>query len=123
MINSVTNIHILRKNPTSRWVDFKNNPSIEWVYPNLRMRIHQPAAIKKKTDQRAGLRPRSNQTAGVGCEPYHCFRCKKPTASLFQGLELFRGLEFVHAVCFPLCVGAPVCMFEQGSAGLVGDLR
>jgi len=35
MIKSVTQHHILRRNPMSRWLDFKNNPTIGWVHPKV----------------------------------------------------------------------------------------
>jgi hypothetical protein len=34
MFKSVTqHSYFEKKNPTSRWVDFQNNPSIGWVHP------------------------------------------------------------------------------------------
>jgi hypothetical protein len=32
-LNQLPNIHILKKNPTSRWVDFKTTHQLDWVHP------------------------------------------------------------------------------------------
>jgi hypothetical protein len=33
MINQLLNIHILKRNPTSRWVDFKTTHQLDGVHP------------------------------------------------------------------------------------------
>jgi len=39
-LNQLPNIHILRKNPTSRWVDFKTTHQLDGCTQNLHMHIH-----------------------------------------------------------------------------------
>jgi hypothetical protein len=34
-LNQLPNIHILRRDPTRRWVGLQNNPSIGWVHPKF----------------------------------------------------------------------------------------
>jgi hypothetical protein len=39
-LNQLPNIHILRRNPTSRWVDFKTTHQLDGCTQNLHMPIH-----------------------------------------------------------------------------------
>jgi hypothetical protein len=45
MIKLVTNIHIFRRNPTSRWVDFKTTHQLDGCTQNLHVLIHELGAI------------------------------------------------------------------------------
>jgi len=39
-LNQLLSIHILRKNPTSRWVDFKTSHQLDGCTQNLHMCVH-----------------------------------------------------------------------------------
>jgi hypothetical protein len=39
-LNHLPNIHILRRNPTSRWVDFKTTHQLDGCTQNLHMHVH-----------------------------------------------------------------------------------
>ncbi len=45
-LNQLPNIHILRTNPTSRWVDFKTTHELGGCTQNLHMHVYQLGAIK-----------------------------------------------------------------------------
>jgi hypothetical protein len=45
-LNRLPNIHILKKNPTSRWVDFKTTHQLDGCTQNLHMHIHSLGEIK-----------------------------------------------------------------------------
>jgi hypothetical protein len=39
-LNQLPNIHILKRNPTSRWVDFKTTYQLDGCTQNLHMHVH-----------------------------------------------------------------------------------